>query len=172
MVSDFVVARNCCLARMLPGEGELVSEWTRLPGRAKSVQRFERSDGLDIALYKNYFCLFTDWCLLTTDCRHQQIKSQYVIIAIFVVLVQTYLYPPILYACDEFRNYVINRYDGVIYSRYCRCDMRWESSIFVLGDLTEWRTCHREIIVCYGAELCVNVLSQQLIKQLHTACSM
>ena len=25
-VSDLVVARNCCLARMLPGEAELVSE--------------------------------------------------------------------------------------------------------------------------------------------------
>ena len=33
-VSDLVVARNC-LARMLPGEAELVSEWTGLPGRAK-----------------------------------------------------------------------------------------------------------------------------------------
>ena len=26
-----------------------------LPGRAKSVKRFERSNGLDTALYKNYF---------------------------------------------------------------------------------------------------------------------
>ena len=25
-VSDLVLARNCCLARMLPGEAELVSE--------------------------------------------------------------------------------------------------------------------------------------------------
>ena len=57
-VSDLVVERNCCMARMLPGEAELVSEWTGLPGRAKSVQRFERSDGLDTALYKNYpFCV-------------------------------------------------------------------------------------------------------------------
>ena len=31
-VSDLVVARNCCMARMLPGEAELVSEWTGLPG--------------------------------------------------------------------------------------------------------------------------------------------
>ena len=37
---------------MLPGEAELVSELTRLPGRAKSVKRFERSNGLDTALYK------------------------------------------------------------------------------------------------------------------------
>ena len=57
-VSELVLARNCCLARMLPGEAELVSEWTGLPGRAKSVKRFERSDGLDTALYKNYLYLF------------------------------------------------------------------------------------------------------------------
>ena len=54
-VSD--LARNCCLARMLPGEAELVSEWTGLPGEAKSVKRFERSNGLDTALYKNYLYL-------------------------------------------------------------------------------------------------------------------
>ena len=54
-VSDLALARNCCLARMLPGEAELVSEWTGLPGRAKSVKRFERPNGLDTALYKNYF---------------------------------------------------------------------------------------------------------------------
>ena len=56
-VSDLVVARNCCMTRMLPGEAELVSEWTGLPGRAKSVKRFERSNGLDTALYKNYLYL-------------------------------------------------------------------------------------------------------------------
>ena len=53
-VSDLALARNCCMARMLPGEAALVSEWTGLPGRAKSVKRFERSNGLDTALYKNY----------------------------------------------------------------------------------------------------------------------
>ena len=53
-VSDLALARNCCLARMLLGEAELVSEWTGLPGEAKSVKRFERSNGLDTALYKNY----------------------------------------------------------------------------------------------------------------------
>ena len=52
-VSELVLARNCCLARMLPGEAELVSEWTGLSERAKSVKRFERSNGLDTALYKN-----------------------------------------------------------------------------------------------------------------------
>ena len=52
-VSDLVVARNCCMTRMLPGEAELVSEWTGLSGRAKSVKHFERSNGLETALYKN-----------------------------------------------------------------------------------------------------------------------
>ena len=53
-MSDLVIARNCCMARMVPGKAELVSECTGLPGRTKTVQRFERSDGLDTALYKNY----------------------------------------------------------------------------------------------------------------------
>ena len=39
---------------MLPGEAELVSEWTGLPG----VERSERSNGPDTALYKNYRYLF------------------------------------------------------------------------------------------------------------------
>ena len=55
-VSDLALARNCSLARMLPGEDELVSEWTGLPGEEKSVKRLERSNGLDSALYKN--CLY------------------------------------------------------------------------------------------------------------------
>ena len=50
-VSDLVLARNCCLARMPPREAELVSERTGLSGSAKSVKRFERSNGLDTALY-------------------------------------------------------------------------------------------------------------------------
>ena len=56
-MSDLVLARNCCLARMLPGEAELVSECAGLSGRAKSVKRFDRSNGLDTALYKNYLYL-------------------------------------------------------------------------------------------------------------------
>ena len=56
--SGLALARNCCLARMLPGEAELVSEWTGLPGEAKSVKHFERSNGLDTALYKNYLYLY------------------------------------------------------------------------------------------------------------------
>ena len=57
-VSDLVVARNCCMVRTLPGEAELLSEWTGLSGRATRVKRFERSNGLDTALYKNYLCPF------------------------------------------------------------------------------------------------------------------
>ena len=57
-MSDLVVARNCCMTRMLPGEAELASELTGLPGRAKSVKRFERFNGLDTALYKNYLLPF------------------------------------------------------------------------------------------------------------------
>ena len=51
-MSDLVFARNCSIARMVPGEAELASELTGLPGRAKSVKPFERSNGPDIALYK------------------------------------------------------------------------------------------------------------------------
>ena len=66
-VSDLVLARNCCLARMLPGEAELVSEWTGLPGEAKSVKRFERSNRLDTALYKNYLYLFYLYSVMTVQ---------------------------------------------------------------------------------------------------------
>ena len=62
-MSDLVFARNCCMVRMLPGEAELVSEWTGLPGKAKSVKRFERSNGLYTALYKNY--LFLTYIILS-----------------------------------------------------------------------------------------------------------
>ena len=61
-MSDLVVGRNCCIARMLPGEAELVSERTGLPGEAKSVHRFERSNGLDTALYENYLYLYPNGC--------------------------------------------------------------------------------------------------------------
>ena len=54
-MSNLVFARNCSIARMLPGEAELVSEWTGLPVRAKSVQRFERSNALYI---KNTFFFY------------------------------------------------------------------------------------------------------------------
>ena len=57
-MSDLVLARNCFLARMLPGEAELVSECTGLSGRGESVKHFERSNGLDTALYKKYLYIF------------------------------------------------------------------------------------------------------------------
>ena len=55
-VSDLVLAHNCCLARLLPGEAEngVRMNSTGLSGKAKSVKRFERSNRLDTALYKNY----------------------------------------------------------------------------------------------------------------------
>ena len=57
---------------MLPGEAELVSEWTGLSGRAKSVKCFERSNGLDTALYKNYLYLL----YLSTDQWKRKTASQ------------------------------------------------------------------------------------------------
>ena len=57
-VSDLVVARNCCMARMLPGEAENGDGMNSLSGKAKSVKHFERSNGLDTAQYKNYLYFF------------------------------------------------------------------------------------------------------------------
>ena len=68
-MSDLVVARNCCLARMLPGEVELMSEWIGLSGRANSVQRFERSNGLDTALYKNYLFSYCSLRIAIINCH-------------------------------------------------------------------------------------------------------
>ena len=70
--SDLVVACNCCMTRMLPGEAELVSEWTGLPGRAKSVKLFERSNGLDIALYKNYIFILDN---KQTSCYSEWVRE-------------------------------------------------------------------------------------------------
>ena len=39
-----------------------------MPGEAKSVKRFERSNGLDTALYKNYLYLFLSDILCRTEC--------------------------------------------------------------------------------------------------------
>ena len=36
-MSDLLLARNCCQARMLPGETELVTERRGLSGRAKRL---------------------------------------------------------------------------------------------------------------------------------------
>ena len=57
-MSDLVVARNCCMARMLPGEAENGVGMNRSVREGKSGKRFERSNGLDTALYKNYLYLF------------------------------------------------------------------------------------------------------------------
>ena len=57
-MSDLVVAHNCCLARMLPGEAENGVGMSRSARGAKSVKRFELSNGLDTALYKNYLYLY------------------------------------------------------------------------------------------------------------------
>ena len=87
-MSDLVLARNCCLARMLPGKAELVSEWTGLSGREKSVKRFERSNGLGTALYKTTFSFFLHWpvkeyylylsvvCILNVPICHRAIGKQ------------------------------------------------------------------------------------------------
>ena len=57
-MSDLVLVRNCCLARMLPGEAENGVGMNRSVGESKkSVKRFERSNGLDTELYKNYLYL-------------------------------------------------------------------------------------------------------------------
>ena len=57
-VSDLVLARNCCLARMLPGEAENGVGMNRSVREGKKCKRVERSNGLDTALYKNYFYLY------------------------------------------------------------------------------------------------------------------
>ena len=43
-MSDLVVARNCCVARMLPREAELVSEWTGMLGaKCKALWAVQRT---------------------------------------------------------------------------------------------------------------------------------
>ena len=54
-MSDLVLARNCSMARMLPGEAENGVGMNRSAREGKRVKRFERSYGLDTALYKNTF---------------------------------------------------------------------------------------------------------------------
>ena len=50
-MSDLVVARNCGMARMLPGEAENGVGMNRSVREGKKFKRFERSNGLDTALY-------------------------------------------------------------------------------------------------------------------------
>ena len=74
-VSDLVIARNCCMARMLPGEAELVSEWTGLSGRAKSVKRFESSQTDWILRYiKTTFTLMFDNYFMTVGYSKQRLN--------------------------------------------------------------------------------------------------
>ena len=61
-MSDLVLARNCCMTRMLPGEAENGVGMNRSVREGKSVMRFERSKGLDTALYKNYLYLYLLYC--------------------------------------------------------------------------------------------------------------
>ena len=51
-----VIAHNCCMARMLPGESGLVLVMNRSV-TGWSVKRFQRSNRLDTALYKNILFL-------------------------------------------------------------------------------------------------------------------
>ena len=57
-VSDLVVARNCCMARTEKPSWCRNEQVCRGGGGGKSVKRFERSNGLDTALYKNYLYLY------------------------------------------------------------------------------------------------------------------
>ena len=58
-MSDLVVASNCCLARMLPREAENGVGMNRSAREGNKCKRFERSNGLDTALYKNIPLPFT-----------------------------------------------------------------------------------------------------------------
>ena len=62
-VSDLVFVRNCCMTRMLPGDAELVSEWTGLPGRAKVYSAL--SDPTDWILHciKTTFTFTMNWMM-------------------------------------------------------------------------------------------------------------
>ena len=101
-MSDFVLARNCCMVRMLPGEAELVSEWTGLPGRTKSVQRFERSDGPDTALYKTTFLyngtMWFVWHIVTANINNRHYicllksKLQYPCVRVYLFLDKLLVY--------------------------------------------------------------------------------
>ena len=67
-MSDLVLAHNCCLARMLPGEAETGVGMNRSVREGKKCERFERSNGLDTALYKNY--LFFPFCIRNFNDKH------------------------------------------------------------------------------------------------------
>ena len=54
-MSDLVVARNCCMTSIecFPEQPSWCRNEQVCKGEATSVKRFERSNGLDTALYKN-----------------------------------------------------------------------------------------------------------------------
>ena len=79
-MSDLVVAHNCCMARMLPREAELVSERTGLQGGGQSVKRFERSNGGDTALYKNYLYILVN--RYTRDCKIEWVNNMHQLLSI------------------------------------------------------------------------------------------
>ena len=56
LVSIASIADDSLAGRLLVHMHEC--DGTGLPGEAKSVKRFERSNGLDTALYKNYLYLY------------------------------------------------------------------------------------------------------------------
>ena len=62
-MSDLVLARNCCLARMLTGEAENGVGMNRSVREGKNCEALRGSHGLDTALYKNYLLLIIsdDW---------------------------------------------------------------------------------------------------------------
>ena len=52
-MSDLVLARNCCLARLLPGEAENGVGMNRSLREGKTCEALEQSsNGVDTALYK------------------------------------------------------------------------------------------------------------------------
>ena len=54
----------------MPGEAELVSECTGMPGEEKSVKCSEQSNGPDTALYKNYRFFLTIFELMFPVYHH------------------------------------------------------------------------------------------------------
>ena len=56
-MSDLVVWRNCCMARMLLEKPSWCRNEQVCQGGQTSVKRFERFNRLDTALYKNYLYL-------------------------------------------------------------------------------------------------------------------
>ena len=77
-MSDLVIARNCCtgcMARMRPEEAELVWGMNMSANEGKSVRCFERSDGLDTALYKNYLHLLQNRHQRRTNSQPYKIRT-------------------------------------------------------------------------------------------------